>query len=230
MAEDAEEMVGESEDSNFCNPTQGGLHAKEITLSAALTRLISAVLFPGPDTPGTFQHRVKVALSEYAPLLCEASQNTARNIYAWTRRGSPFRALLLLSVKFQFLSLLSCFGTTGLLIFMIFFVAATVNAIVISLVISLVVAGGFLVLLFACLIAIYLGALFAAILVISTATISAIITVSIAAVVRLDRILVYRGASNKEEHLSCKEFLEHNSISVFISFVHSAHHMNQSYD
>lgn len=99
MAGGAEEMVGESEDSNFCNPTQGGLHAKEITLSAALTRLISAVLFPGPDTPGTFQHRVKVALSEYAPLLCEASQNTARNIYAWPRRGSPFRALLLLSVS-----------------------------------------------------------------------------------------------------------------------------------
>ncbi|XP_031110056.1 uncharacterized protein LOC116014195 [Ipomoea triloba] len=176
MGKDAEEMVGESEDSNFCNPTQGGLHAQEITLSAVLTCLISAVLFPGPDTPATFQHRVKVELSEYAPLLCEASQNTARNIHAWTRWGSPFRALLLLSV-----GTIGLFCLTGLLMFMIFFVAATVNAIVISLVISLVVAGGFLVLLFACLIAIYLGALFAAILVISTATISAIITASIAA-------------------------------------------------
>nr|GLL18998.1 uncharacterized protein LOC109167603 [Ipomoea trifida] len=99
MAEGAEEMGGESEDSNFCNPRQGVLYAQEITLSAVLTRLISAVLFPGPDTPGTFQHRVKAALSEYAPLLCEASQNTARNICAWSHRGSPFRALLLLSVS-----------------------------------------------------------------------------------------------------------------------------------
>lgn len=106
MAEDeksdgvyAEEMVGDSENSNSFNPRQGGVYAEEITLYAVLTRLISAVFFPGPGTPGPFQHRVKVALSEYAPLLCETSQNTARNVYAWTRGGSPFHALLVLSVS-----------------------------------------------------------------------------------------------------------------------------------
>lgn len=69
----------------------------------------------------------------------------------------------------------------GLLVFLLFFVAATVNAVVISLVMSLAAAGGFLAIFFACVAAIYIGALSVAIFVISTATISCIIAVLIAA-------------------------------------------------
>lgn len=62
---------------------------------------------------------------------------------------------------------------------MLFFLAATFNAIVISLLMSLAAAGGFLALFFACITAIYIGALSVAVVVISTATISAIIAVLI---------------------------------------------------
>ncbi|CAL5375249.1 unnamed protein product [Camellia sinensis] len=77
-------------------------------------------------------------------------------------------------------------GTIGLLaltrlvVFMLFFLAATVNAIIIYLLVSLAAAGGFLALFFACVTTIYIGALSVAVFVISTATISAIIAVLIA--------------------------------------------------
>jgi hypothetical protein len=63
---------------------------------------------------------------------------------------------------------------------MLFFVAATFNAIVISLLVSLAAAGGFLALFFTCVTFIYIGALSVAAFVISSATISAIIAALIA--------------------------------------------------
>ena len=69
---------------------------------------------------------------------------------------------------------------TGLLVFMLFFVAATFNAVVISLLLSLAAAGGFLAIFFACVTAIYIGALSVAVFVISATTISAIGAVLIA--------------------------------------------------
>ncbi|KAF5956610.1 hypothetical protein HYC85_003835 [Camellia sinensis] len=91
---------------------------------------------------------------------------------------------------------------TRLVVFMLFFLAATVNAIIIYLLVSLAAAGGFLALFFACVTTIYIGALgvfvsafqsqlmafsfektgplSVAVFVISTATISAIIAVLIA--------------------------------------------------
>lgn len=69
---------------------------------------------------------------------------------------------------------------TGLLVFMVFFVAATVNAIIISLLMSLAAAGGFLALFFGCLTAIYIGALSVAVFVISTTTTIAIFAVIVA--------------------------------------------------
>ena len=69
---------------------------------------------------------------------------------------------------------------TGLLVFTLFFLAATVNAIVISLLVSLAAAGGFLALFFTCVTFIYIGALSVAVFVISSTTISAIIAALIA--------------------------------------------------
>ena len=66
---------------------------------------------------------------------------------------------------------------TGVIVFMLFFLAATFNAIVISLLMSLAAVGGFLALFFAFLTAIYIGALSVAIVVISTAMFSATVAI-----------------------------------------------------
>nr|GMD49238.1 Tegument protein [Ipomoea batatas] len=169
------EAIGDGEDSSdFTNPKQSP-PAPEITLRLLLNRIAAAVFFSDPDTPGPLLHRLKVSLSENIPLLREASQNTARNVYAWTRQGSPFRALLVASV-----GTIALLALTGLLTFMVFFVLATINAIVVSLLMSLAAAGGFLAIFFACLTGIYIGALSLAVFVISTTTISAIVVAFIA--------------------------------------------------
>ncbi|XP_057971760.1 uncharacterized protein LOC131160293 [Malania oleifera] len=147
------------------------------TLDGVLQSLMAAIL--GPDSGSSAAsapplHRIKVAFSEHAPLLPEAFQNTGLDVLHWARSGSPFRALLVISVgTIIFLAL------TGLLFVMLFFVAATINAIIISLLISLAVAGGFLAFFFACVTAIYIGALSVAVFVISTVTVWATIAVLI---------------------------------------------------
>lgn len=148
---------------------------QELTLFTILNRLIASIFFPAPNSSAPLLQRIKTSLSENVPQLRDASKNTAQPVLRWTRRGSPLRALLVVSVgTIVFLTL------AGLLVFMLFFVAATVNAIVISLVMSLAAAGGFLALFFACVAAIYIGALSVAVFVISTTTISCIIAVLIA--------------------------------------------------
>ncbi|GMH26823.1 hypothetical protein Nepgr_028666 [Nepenthes gracilis] len=120
-------------------------------------------------------HRAKTSLRRDLPLLRDASRTTGLRILRWTRQGSSLRALLVISVgTVAFLTL------SALLIFLVFFLVATFNAIIISLLMSLVAAGGFLALFFACVVAIYIGALSVALFVISTATISAIVAVLIA--------------------------------------------------
>ncbi|CAH2072600.1 unnamed protein product [Thlaspi arvense] len=70
--------------------------------------------------------------------------------------------------------------TMALVVFTLFLVAATANAIIISLLVSLAVAGGFLAFFFLCLTGIYIGAISVAAFVISTATVSAVVSVLIA--------------------------------------------------
>uniref|UniRef100_A0A2P2JLZ5 Uncharacterized protein n=1 Tax=Rhizophora mucronata TaxID=61149 RepID=A0A2P2JLZ5_RHIMU len=149
-------------------------HKERETLQGVVHRTMTTIFFP--EAGGSpFVQRIKASLSENAPLLKEASANTGRELLIWTRRGSPFRALFVISVgTIAFLSL------TGLLVFMLFFLAATVNAIIISLLFSLAAAGSFLAFFFACVTAVYIGALSVAIFVISTATISAIAAALIA--------------------------------------------------
>ncbi|XP_047967849.1 uncharacterized protein LOC125211929 [Salvia hispanica] len=156
------------------DPNDHDLH--DLTLLTLLNRFIAAIFSPSPNPSAPLPQRLKTALSDNIPLLRDASNNTAALLLQWTRRGTPLRALFLVSVgTIVFLAL------SGLLVFTLFFVAATVNAVVISLVMSLAAAGGFLALFFACVAAIYIGALSVAIFVISTATISCIIAVLIAA-------------------------------------------------
>jgi len=142
-----------------------------LTLYAVLHNLITSILFPSSDSSSdSLVKRIESSLSENVPMLPEASRNTGKDVLVWTRRGSPLRALLVVS-----LGTITLLALTGLLVFMLFFVAATINAIVISLLVSLAAAGGFLALFFTCMTAIYIGALFIAVFVISSVTISAII-------------------------------------------------------
>lgn len=150
----------------------------EETLYGVLRRLTSEIVFPDGEQRGrtTLLHRIKASVAENGPLLREASGNTGRKVLHWTRRGSPLRALLVISV-----GTITLLALTGLLVFMIFFVAATINAIVISLLVSLAAAGGFLAFFFTCVTFIYIGALSVAVFVISSTTISAIVASLIAA-------------------------------------------------
>ncbi|KAI3451340.1 hypothetical protein Pfo_008005 [Paulownia fortunei] len=148
---------------------------QELTLYTILNRLIDAIFFPDPSSSASLLQRMKASLSDNIPLFRDASRNTVRHVLLWTRRGSPLRALLIVSA-----GTIALLTLAGLLVFMLFFAAATINAVVISLVMSLAAAGGFLALFFVCVTAIYVGVLSVAVFVISTATISAIIAVLIA--------------------------------------------------
>ncbi|XP_045787016.1 uncharacterized protein LOC123882242 [Trifolium pratense] len=144
------------------------------TLPQVLNRLVSAILFPEPANDNSLLHRIKISVADNTPLLPEASKNSANDVIIWTRRGSPLRALLVISVgTVSFVSL------TGLLVFTLFFLAATINAIVISLLMSLAAAGGFLALFFVCATAIYIGSLSIAIFVISVTTFWTIVAILI---------------------------------------------------
>ncbi|XP_050374378.1 uncharacterized protein LOC126791920 [Argentina anserina] len=145
------------------------------TLFGVVNRLLCAILFPGPDDSGApLFRRIKTSVAENAPRFREASRNTGRSVLVWTRQGSPLRPLLVISV-----GTITLLGLTGLLVFMLFFLAATFNAIVLSLLLSLAAAGGFLALFFTFIAAIYIGALSVAIFVVSATTISAIVAVLI---------------------------------------------------
>ncbi|GER47060.1 mucolipin-1 [Striga asiatica] len=201
---DAKEQPNGSLDAEDVGGVEDG--KQDPTLFTVLNSLIAAVFFPDPNSPTPLLQRIKSSISENVPLLREASRNTGRRVLDWARRGSPFRALLVVSVsvallemvKFYFLQMLrykfavaklfesvlsEMVGTigllvlTGLLVFMLFFAAATMNAVIISLLVSLAAAGGFLALFFACVAAIYVGALTVALFAISTVTISAVIAV-----------------------------------------------------
>ncbi|KAF3332097.1 hypothetical protein FCM35_KLT03503 [Carex littledalei] len=118
--------------------------------------------------------RVRDATSAHVPRLRDASRNSARDLVAWTRSGSPLRALFVISV-----GSIALVSLTGFLVFMLFLAATTLNAVVISLLMSMAAVGGFLAIFFALLTAIYIGALSVAVFTISAITISTIFTLMV---------------------------------------------------
>ncbi|KAF7816311.1 voltage-dependent L-type calcium channel subunit [Senna tora] len=170
------EDTGGYEDESF-KRSSGGAHPTEKereTLYDVLHRLITSIVFPESGNTAPLLRRIKISVSQNAPLIPEASRNTARDVLLWTRRGSPLRALLVISV-----GTITLVALTGLIVFMLFFLAATINAILISLLISLAAAGGFLALFFAFVTAIYIGALSVAIFTISTVTFWTVVAILI---------------------------------------------------
>ncbi|XP_022141354.1 uncharacterized protein LOC111011773 [Momordica charantia] len=152
-----------------------GVRSEDQTVYEPLRRLIAEIFFPDEFKGTSLFHRVKLSVAENGPAVGQACRNVGRDVLRWTRRGSPLRALLVISV-----GTIALLALTGLLIFLLFFLAATLNAIIISLLVSLAAVGGFLALFFACVTAVYIGALTVAVFVISTATFSAIVAVLVA--------------------------------------------------
>ncbi|KAK7305659.1 hypothetical protein VNO77_43567 [Canavalia gladiata] len=252
MAENANGVYVKEEEERL----KQGKGREKKTLPGVLNRIASAILFPELVNAGSLLRRVKVSVVDNAPLLPEASRNSAKDVLLWTRRGSPFRAIFVISVRivqsndrvlfsiprFNRVFLLfenlhsscNCFhqrtletgnnmqirrlefkacnivssgdnelgkslrdarlsvlmsfnlaGTiifvtlTGLLVFLLFLLAATINAIVISLLISLATAGGFLALFFAFVAAIYIAAFIVVIFAISVSRILAMVAILI---------------------------------------------------
>ncbi|XP_047250028.1 uncharacterized protein LOC124885829 [Capsicum annuum] len=91
--------------------------------------------------------------------------------------GSNFQTL---SAQPRMVGMIALLAFTGLLVFMVFFITATMNAIVISLLMLLAAIGGFLALFFAVLTSIYIGALSVDVFIISTTTTIAIFVVIVA--------------------------------------------------
>ncbi|KAK8954524.1 hypothetical protein KSP39_PZI002817 [Platanthera zijinensis] len=129
-------------------------------LGGVLRDLLSGFAADG-QTP--LSRRIRVSISTNAPRLKGASRNSAQALLYWTRQGSPLRALLVISV-----GTVTLLALTGLLVFTLFFLVATFNAVIISLLMSLAAAGGFLAIFFVFIAAIYVGALSVAAFFIST--------------------------------------------------------------
>lgn len=175
--EQPEVVNGVVVDDRVLKPKRTHTHRNE-TLYAVLHRFLSMIFFPDLNTSAAstpLLQRIKVSVAENGPHLRGAAENTGRDVIDWTRRGSYLRALFVISAGSVTLLTL-----TGFLVFVLFFLAATFNAVVISLLMSLAAVGGFLAIFFACVTAIYVGALTVAVIAISTATVSAIVAVVIA--------------------------------------------------
>jgi hypothetical protein len=82
-----------------------GRKEEEESLYGVFRRLISDIFFPDGEQRGraSLLHRIKASVAENGPLLREASGNTGRKVLLWTRRGSPLRALLVISVSISVL-------------------------------------------------------------------------------------------------------------------------------
>lgn len=171
-----EKLNGVTIDEEHSSQSKPNPNEDQITLYTVFNDVSNHILFPQNNSEHELKtslvHRIKTTASRNWPLLPEAARNTGRRVLLWTRQGTALRSLLVVSVgTVTFLAL------TGCLVFMLFFLVATMNAIVISLLLSLAAAGVFLAFFFTCVAAVYVGALFIAAFVISTATISTIIAV-----------------------------------------------------
>lgn len=92
----------ETECQNSDDTGRGTHHRRkeEESLYGVLRGLTSAIFFPDEEHGrAPLLHRIKASVAENAPRLREASGNTGRHVLNWTRRGSPLRALLVISVS-----------------------------------------------------------------------------------------------------------------------------------
>lgn len=112
--------------------------------------------------------------------------------------GTPCESKLLVLLQIGTIVILTI---VALVVFMLFFLAATANAIIISLLFSLAVAGGFLSIFFLSLTATYIGALSVSAFVISTATVSAVVSILFASGLYYSVLVLFRNLEMKYSNL-----------------------------
>ncbi|KAF6168662.1 hypothetical protein GIB67_005274 [Kingdonia uniflora] len=177
MAETSEnETLNESSKPSSMKPLEikDSERREEQSLYSVFSTIFTSIFFPDSESTTSLFQRIKTCFDDNGDSLREGFRRTTRNLLHWTKQGSPIRALLVISVgTCTFLAL------SGFLVFMIFFVGATINAIIISLLVSLAAAGGFLAIFFAFMTAIYIGALSVAAFVIASTTITTIFAILI---------------------------------------------------
>lgn len=76
-----------------------GVRNEDQTVYETLRRLIAEICFPDEIKGSSLFHRVKVSVAENGPAVGQACRNFGRDVLSWTRRGSPLRALLVVSVS-----------------------------------------------------------------------------------------------------------------------------------
>lgn len=119
----------------------------------------------GLRSPLTFIHRTRESLREKSPQLKDGVRHTSSEIVQWMHKGGPWRAFLVSTVGIVLLLAL-----VGLCTFLLFFLAATVNAVAIGFLASVASVGAFMALFFTSLTTIYIGFLIMAVLSISIIT------------------------------------------------------------
>ena len=75
---------------------------QKLTLYGVFRRVVAEIFFPDQGSgygSSALLHRIKGSLAENVPLLRDALKNTGRDLLLWTRRGTPLRALLVVSVS-----------------------------------------------------------------------------------------------------------------------------------
>lgn len=103
MAADGKAAMAESESTNGVNVIRVDGAGKEeeeeeITLIGALSRLLAAIFVAG-DPSSTLLRRARTAIGDGAASVRIGCRNSSRELLRWTRRGSPLRPLLVVSVS-----------------------------------------------------------------------------------------------------------------------------------
>lgn len=75
-----------------------GMRSEDQAVYVPVRRLIAEIFFPD-ETKGSFSQRVKASVAENGHAVAQACRNFGHDILCWTRRGSPLRALLVISVS-----------------------------------------------------------------------------------------------------------------------------------
>lgn len=128
----------------------------------------------GKDLPPL--HRYRHAIKKTAPRVNTSVKLASSDLVYWMNRGGPWRAFLILST-----GITTSVGLSGVFIFLLFLITATVNTVIIALLGSVAAVGAVAALFFTALTGIYIGVLAVAACVISTIvffTIVAVLTVA----------------------------------------------------
>ena len=122
--------LAEKPDSVWLDPMTGEPSVEEdddVTLLRVLGRIYDGIFIS--DGAGSLSRRFRSSLSENFPRLRRACKNSGSELLLWARRGSPLRALLVISVSPIFDDLLCLERAIGddpisdhLLIFIIFMI------------------------------------------------------------------------------------------------------------